>query len=94
MARRIEFDAGDFWNAVRRRGEVALQSGDLIPIAIAPDSFRDQGDAHDLEHVLRVVVGTESDGAACRPQGGDRRADATVSCHRRLVRDDGAGATQ
>ena len=67
------------------------ETGDRI---IAPDSFGQEGDPHDLEHVVGVVVGAVGDGAARRAQGGDGRNDPAVRCHGRLMRNDGAGAAK
>ena len=71
-----------------------LKAGDLVSVAIPPDSFGHQGDSHHLEHVVRVVVGAEGDGAARRSQSGDGRADPSVRRHRGLVRNRGAGSAE
>jgi len=70
------------------------KSGDLVPVAVAPDPLGQHGDAHHLEDVVRVVVGPERNGTAGRPQLRDGRTDAAVRRHPRLVGDDGARSAE
>ncbi len=55
---------------------------------VAADAFGDQRDAHHLEHVVGVVVGAVRNRAAGGSQRRDGRNDASISRHRRLMRDD------
>ena len=61
---------------------------------VARDPFRQQRDPHDLEQIVGVVVGAVRDRTARRSQRGNRRDDAAIGGHRRLMGDDGAGARE